>query len=100
MEERRFINRIYLRSLVPVTLSVLLVQLCSIINNLIVGNLIGSDALAVMSLVSPIGFIFATVGSLLAVGGSIQAAHGIGERNQNTGNKALCLSLMSPPGYN
>lgn len=95
MEERRFINRIYLRSLVPVTLSVLLVQLCSIINNLIVGNLIGSDALAVMSLVSPIGFIFATVGSLLAVGGSIQAAHGIGERNQNTGNKALCLSLIT-----
>lgn len=95
MEERRFINRIYLQSLVPVTLSVLLVQLCSIINNLVVGNLIGSDALAVMSLVSPIGFIFATVGSLLAVGGSIQAAHGIGERNSDVGNKALCLSLIT-----
>lgn len=95
MEERRFINRIYLQSLVPVTLSVLLVQLCSIINNLVVGNLIGSDALAVMSLVSPIGFIFATVGSLLAVGGSIQAAHGIGERKSNAGNKALCISLIT-----
>ena len=93
MEERQFINRTYLKSLLPTSLSVLLVQLCSVINNMAVGSFVGSDGLAIMSVVSPIGFIFATIGSLVAVGGSIQSAHCLGEHNYEASNKCLSLSL-------
>ncbi len=93
MEERQFINKIYLSSLFPVTLAVLLIQLCSVINNIVVGRLLGSDGLAVTSVVSPISFIFATVGSLLAVGGSIQAAHFVGNQNFDGCNRCLYLTV-------
>jgi len=93
MEERQFINRVYLKSLFPVSLAVLLIQICSVVNNIIVGKLIGSDGLAIMSVVSPIGFVFSTFGSLLAVGGSIQAAHCLGEQKKDESNRCLYIAV-------
>lgn len=83
MDEKKFVKNIYFKSLLPVTFAVLLVQMCSVINSLLVGNFVGKDGLAVMSIVSPVGFVFATIGSLLAVGGSIQASYFVGKNDKN-----------------
>ena len=93
MEERQFINRTYIKSLFPTALSVLLIQLCSVFNNIVVGSVVGADGLAVMSIVNPVGFIFATVGSLVAVGGSIQSAHCLGNQNDDGSNRSLFTAL-------
>lgn len=95
MEEKKFINKVYLSSLWAVTVAVLLVQICSIVNNIVVGRLVGSDALSVMSLVSPVSFAFATVGSLLAVGGSILSARSIGQRNFGRSTRYLTTVLAT-----
>ncbi len=89
MEEKKFIKKIYNNSLWAVTLAVFLVQICSIINNILVGVLVGNDGLSIMSLVNPVNFAFATVGSLLAVGGSIVSAQSIGERNFQKSNDTI-----------
>jgi len=91
--EKQLVKNIYLQSLWAVTFAVLLVQMCTIINSLMVGNFIGKEGLAVLSIVSPVGFVFATIGSLLAVGGSIKAAHYIGQNNREGCNACLYSAI-------
>ncbi len=93
-EERHFVRSAYLERLAPVALSVLLVQLCSIINNLVVGRMIGSDGLAVMSSVNPVYFICATLGALLGTGGSTVAARRIGQDDPEGANRAFTASVL------
>lgn len=90
----RFITTTLRRHLPAVVLSVLLVQLCSIGNNIVAGYYLGKSGLAVMSLVNPVFFIFATLGALLCVGGSTLAAYYIGRNDEQGLNSVFTLSLM------
>ncbi|MDO4547431.1 MAG: MATE family efflux transporter [Clostridia bacterium] len=94
-DEKRFIRAVYLRQLGPVGMSVLLVQLSVILNNVIVGNIVGGDALAVMSAVNPVYFTFTTVGALLATGGSTLTARTIGENDPEKADGVFSLSVIS-----
>jgi len=94
-DNKHFIRTTLLKQLPSVIMAVLLVQLCSIGNNLIVGNLIGQDGLATMSVVNPVFFTYATLGALICVGGSMQAAYYVGKNDPASVNAVFTLSLFS-----
>ena len=93
-DNHHLISGIFRRALLPAILSVGGVMVSTMANSIIAGNLLGHEALAVMSIASPIYFIFATIGSLAGVGGTSMAAWCIG-RNDNEGScRAFTLSAV------
>ncbi len=56
----------------------------SIVGNIVIGNSLGEQKLAVVSLVLPLYYVFATVGNLAGIGGSALCAKRIG-RNDTEG---------------
>jgi Na+-driven multidrug efflux pump/anti-sigma regulatory factor (Ser/Thr protein kinase) len=60
------------------------VKIGNVINAVIIGQLFGTDGLAVMSLVSPLELVMMSVGSLICVAGSIHAGFRVA-KNDNDG---------------
>lgn len=89
-----FLNRTFRHHLLPAILSVGGVTASTMANSLIAGNLLGAEGLAVMSVVSPIYFIFATLGALLGVGGSSAAAWAIGREDGEGANRAFTFACL------
>ena len=68
-----------------------------IVGNILVGNNLGEDKLAVVSLVLPVYYVFATIGNLAGVGGSALCAEYIGKRENEACKKcftATCIFSM------
>lgn len=93
-DSNTFVNHTFRHHLLPAILSVGGVTASTMANSLIAGNLLGAEGLAVMSVVSPIYFIFATIGALLGVGGSSAAAWAIGREDSEGANRAFTLSCL------
>lgn len=89
-----FIKSTFKRYLFPSILSILGYTLSLLINSIIVGNVIGEHGLAAMSIVNPIYFIFATMGSLINVGGAVGASILIGKADLKGCNNLFTLSLV------
>lgn len=90
----RFLRTAFNRQLLPAILSVGGVMVSTMANSIIAGNLLGHEALAVMSIASPIYFIFATIGSLAGVGGTALAAWCIGRNDSRGSHRAFTLSAV------
>ena len=69
-------------------------QFSSLLDGILIGNLISSEALAATSLVTPILFIIQAPGFALGVGGSIVVANKLGKRDIEGAKKAFSLSLI------
>ena len=93
-DNSNLISGLFRRALLPAILSVGGVMISTMANSIIAGNLLGHDALAVMSIASPIYFIFATIGSLAGVGGTSMAAWCIGRNDGEGSNRAFTLSAI------
>ncbi|MCI8478563.1 MAG: hypothetical protein HFE97_09525 [Oscillospiraceae bacterium] len=89
-----FLRATFRRHLLPAILSVAGVTISTMANSLIASNLLGHKALAVMSIVSPVYFLFATVGALLGVGGSSMAAWSIGQEDTPGANRAFTQATL------
>lgn len=89
-----FLRETFSRHLLPAILSVAGVTISTMANNLIASNLLGHQALSVMSIVSPVYFIFATVGALVGVGGSAMAAWSIGKEDSEGANQAFTVACV------
>ena len=63
-------------------------------NSIIAGKFFGSDGLAVMSIVAPFYFIFATIGSLTCIGGSVLTSYALGRDDEKSANESFSLSLF------
>lgn len=73
-DSRRFLTVTFRRALLPAMLSMGGVMASTLADRLIAGNFVGGSSLAVLSVVSPIYYVFATVGSLAGAGASSVAA--------------------------
>ncbi|MEG1746803.1 MAG: MATE family efflux transporter [Oscillospiraceae bacterium] len=89
-----FLSRTFRHHLLPAILSVAGVTASTMANSLVAGNLLGHEALAVMSVVSPIYFIFATVGALVGVGGASVAAWATGHEDPGGVDRAFTFSCI------
>ncbi|MCI2055607.1 MAG: MATE family efflux transporter [Oscillibacter sp.] len=97
-DDGSFIQQTFYHHLAPAMLSMFGVMASTMANTLITGNVLGADGLAAMSVVMPIYFVFATIGSLVGVGGSTLASHAIGRNRQADADGALTLSVVLAVG--
>lgn len=73
MLERKgiIINQQFMKFFFPTILMTMALSLSTVIDGIIVGNILGPDALAAVNLVLPITLLFNSVYVLIGVGGSI-----------------------------
>ncbi|MCE5285610.1 MAG: hypothetical protein LLG02_07165 [Pelosinus sp.] len=89
-----FLKKVFTQHVTSSMLSMFGVMASTLANCLITGNVLGATGLAVMSVVTPIYFVFATLGALIGVGSSTLASHAIGQDDQDSANAALTLSVI------
>lgn len=93
-ESGQFIFTTFRQALLPAFLSIGGVLASTLANSLIAGNLLGQEALAVLSIANPVYFIFATIGSLAGVGASSLAAWYTGKNDREGCNAAVTLAAL------
>lgn len=93
-DNQRFLSATFQDALLPAVLSMGGVMASTLANSLIAGNLLGGSALAVLSIVNPIYFIFATIGSLAGAGAASVAAWCIGRDDREGCSAAVTLAAL------
>jgi Na+-driven multidrug efflux pump/anti-sigma regulatory factor (Ser/Thr protein kinase) len=78
------------RYLLPSICALMVQRLSGLVNSVILGQILGSVGLSVVSLINPIGLIYFSIGSLIGVGGSIVSGDALGK-----GDKELCSRVFS-----
>ena len=90
----KLINRKFYQYLIPSILTIFAMQFASLADGIIVGNLIGNDALSATSMVMPILFIIQAPGLALGVGGSIVVGMLLGKRDLVKANKVFSACFI------
>lgn len=85
----------FLQYLFPSLLTTIALSLNEFVDSMLVANLLGSHAMAVVNLGFPVMLLMATIYTLLGVGGSTLYAVALGERRPERAGKILCLSLLA-----
>lgn len=88
-----FISSTFRKFLLPTILSLLGGTICNFTDGIIVGNVMGAKGLAAMGIVTPIFFVYTTLGSLLGVGGAALASISVGRDDMDGVNRLFSLSL-------
>ena len=94
-----FIKKVFTQHVTSSVISMFGVMVSTMANCLITGNVLGAMGLAAMSIVTPVYFVFATIGALIGVGGSTLASYAIGQDDQDSANTALTLSVILVVGF-
>ena len=84
--------------LLPTMLTMAALSLDEFVDSMIVSNLLGSSAMAVVGLGSPITMCIAAMYTLLGNGGATLYALSIGKRDMDTAGKAFRLSILTALG--
>ena len=90
----KLINRKFIQYLIPSILMIFAMQFGSLIDGVLVGNFIGSDALSASALVMPILYIIQIPGFALGVGGAIVAANLLGKRDVVKAKKVFSITFI------
>ena len=92
-DNERFLQKVFAKHVTSSILSMLGAMASVIANSVIAGIFFGSAGLALMSVAAPIYSLFAALGSLVGVGGSIAAAHALGRDDERQANVFFCLAV-------
>ena len=90
----KLIDRKFYQYLIPSILTIFAMQFASLADGIIVGNLLGVEALSATALVSPILYFIQMPGFALSIGGSIVVATLLGKRNAEKANKVFSVCLI------
>lgn len=90
----KLINKKFYQYLIPSIITIFALQFSSLLDGIIVGNMIGVEALTASGLVLPIIYFIQTPGVALGVGGSIVVGNLLGKRDLKTANKAFSACLI------
>ncbi len=94
----KLINKKFIQYLIPSILMIFAMQFGSLIDGILVGNMIGNDALSATALVVPILYVIQLPGFALGIGGSIVIANFLGKRDLVSAKKAFSISLIIGTG--
>ena len=101
MKEKKnyIINTVYRSFLLVCVLSMVSATLGGLIDNVIVGRFLGTEALGAMGIVSPVMFLFMALGVLCASGGAILVSQALGQgdtaRVRNLFSIAIYFDVLS-----
>ena len=90
----KLVSRKFIYYLIPSIMMIFAMQFSSLIDGILVGNLISSEALAATSLVMPVLYVIQAPGFALGIGGSIIIANLLGKRDIEGAKKAFSISLI------
>ena len=90
----KLINKKFIQYLIPSILTIFAMQFTSLLDAVLVGNLIGSTALSASSMCVPIIYIVQMPGLALGIGGSIVVGSLLGKRDIDKANKAFSACLI------
>lgn len=90
----KLIDKKFYQYLLPSVLMIFAMQFGSLLDSIIIGNMIGSDSLTANSLVMPVLYIIQIPGFALATGGSIAIGNLLGKRNIEQANKVFSGALI------
>lgn len=91
----RLLFRKMLEYLFPTMLTMAALSLNEFVDSMMVSNLLGSNAMAVVGLGSPVMLCYAALYTLLGNGGATLYALSIGKRDTETAGKAFHLSILT-----
>lgn len=94
MKNDYIVKKVYKSFVVVSILSVLTATAGMLIDNIVAGRFLGTDALGAMGVVSPIGLIFSAVGNISSSGGTSQAAQALGKGDRNKLNNLFSIAIM------
>ncbi|MBO6262337.1 MAG: ATP-binding protein [Bacilli bacterium] len=90
----KLVNRKFIHYLIPSILMIFAMQFSSLLDGILIGNLISGEALAATSLVMPVLYIVQAPGFALGVGGSIVVANKLGKRDIEGAKKTFSISII------
>ncbi|MBR6071205.1 MAG: ATP-binding protein [Acholeplasmatales bacterium] len=90
----KLINKKFIQYLIPSILTIFAMQFTSLLDAILIGNLIGSTALSASSMCVPIIYIVQMPGLALGVGGSIVVGSLLGKRDVDKANKAFSACII------
>lgn len=90
----KLINKKFIQYLIPSVLTIFAMQFTSLLDAILIGNLIGSTALSASSMCVPIIYIVQMPGLALGIGGSIVVGSLLGKRDLNKANKAFSACFI------
>ena len=90
----KLISKKFYQYLIPSILTIFAMQFASLLDGIIIGNLIGGEALTATGLVMPILYIVQMPGFALGVGGSIVVGNLLGKRDLKKANKAFSACII------
>ncbi len=97
MYERKgnLVEGVFKKYFLPTILMAMALSMGIIIDGIIVGNTIGSDALAAVNLVMPVTLCFNTIYALFGVGGAALASIAKGQRDNLRADAVFTISILS-----
>lgn len=89
------LKKLYLRFLIPSLGSAMVMSIYTLTDAIVIGKGVGPDALAALSLTTPLLCILMSMGILFGVGGSVQMSVYRGTGNAEKANRYFTLSFFS-----
>ena len=85
-QNNKFISKVYKKALFPCMLSILSANINVIVDSILVGQKLGSNALAAINLCMPINLLLCVIGSFFSAGTAINASKSLGSHNTDKAN--------------
>lgn len=89
------VQNVFKKYFLPTIMMTMALSMGIIIDGIIVGNILGSDALAAVNLVVPVTLCFNTIIAMFGVGGSALASIAKGKRDHQRADSIFTLSLVT-----
>ena len=90
----KLINRKFITYLIPSILMIFAMQFGSLVAGILIGNMIGNEALSASSLVVPILYVVQMPGFALGIGGSIVVANQLGKRDAEGAKRTFSFTMV------
>lgn len=89
------VKKLYLRFLLPSLGSAMVMSIYTLTDAIVIGQGVGADALAALSITTPLLCVLMAMGILFGVGGSVQMSMQRGAGKQEKANRFFTLSLVT-----
>ena len=89
------LKKLYFRFLIPSLGSAMVMSIYTLTDAIVIGKGVGADALAALSITTPLLCILMSMGILFGVGGSVQMNVSRGTGNQDKANRFFTLSFFT-----
>ena len=91
----RLLQKKFIQYLLPAMITYTALSLNQFVDSMLVSNMLGSDAMAIIGLGTPLMLVMAAIYNLLGSGGSTIYAISLGRRDHETAGKSLTASVVT-----